>query len=479
MTRRVPCPPAPGLLEDYAARFDDLLPNVAQRRALRGYLHGLLLPRERNKTLTGLAGTEPVLGAQAPPAQRLQWFLSESPWDAAALNDRRLALLLADPATRPHEEGVLIIDETGDRKDGTRTAHVAHQYLGSVGRIANGIVSVTSLWADEDVYYPLHVAPYTPAKRLPKGKDDPAFRTKPQLAVELIDAAIAAGFTFRAVVADCLYGEHPAVQTALWDGAIPYVMGLRAHRGSWAPADDPHTPEDAARVVPWESHRRPGGWTAVVRRFRDGHRETWWAADLRLAGMAPEKTLRLVAVTTDPARLPADSTWYLLTNLPHPDAPHAAASPIGPADLVEVARLYGLRMWVEQGYKQMKQELGWADWQVRTDHAIRRHWALVCSAFSFCWWAWSRAPDATARPVGTTTTDQPMPVANAGRGENVADSRPARRPAERPLAGGPAAGPGLAAPLDPALALVARLVHATATPAAPGAPRLALAGAPD
>ncbi len=470
MTRRVSCPPAPGLLEGYAAQFDDQLASVAQRRALRDYLHGLLLPRERNKTLTGLAGTEPVLGAQAAPAQRLQWFLSESAWDAEAVNERRLALLLADRATRPHDDGVLIIDETGDRKDGTKTAHVAHQYLGSVGRIANGIVSVTSLWADEDVYYPLHVAPYTPAKRLAKGKDDPAFRTKPQLAVELIDAAIEAGFAFRAVVADCLYGEHPAVQTALWDGAIPYVMGLRAHRGSWAPADDPHTPEDAARVVPWESPRAPGGWTAVVRRFRDGHRETWWAADLRLAGMAPEKTLRLVAVTTDPARLPADSTWYLLTNLPHPDAPHAAASPIAPAALAEVARLYGLRTWVEQGYKQMKQELGWADWQVRTDRAIRRHWALVCCAFSFCWWAWSRAPDGPVVPTGTTTSAQPMPVTNAGRGENVADTHPARRPAERVVAGGIAPGAGVAASVDPALAVVVRLVAAAPASAVTGAP---------
>ena len=469
MTRRVPCPPAPGLLEGYAAQFDDQLVSVAQRRALREYLHGLLLPRERNKTLTGLAGTEPVLGAQAPPAQRLQWFLSESAWDAEAVNERRLASLLADPVTRPHDNGVLIIDETGDRKDGTKTAHVAHQYLGSVGRIANGIVSVTSLWADEDVYYPLHVAPYTPAKRLAKGKDDPAFRTKPQLAVELIDAAIEAGFTFRAVVADCLYGEHPAVQTALWDGAIPYVMGLRAHRGSWAPADDPHTPEDAARVIPWESPRAPGGWTAVVRRYRDGHRETWWAADLRLAGMAADKALRLVAVTTEPARLPADSTWYLLTNLPHPDAPHAATSPLAPADLAEVARLYGLRTWVEQGYKQMKQELGWADWQVRNDRAIRRHWALVCCAFSFCWWAWSRAPDGAPVPTGTTASAQPVPVPNPGRGKNVAATHPARRPTERVVAGGTAARPGLAASLDPALALVARLVPAAATPAAPGA----------
>ncbi len=86
-----------------------------------------------NKTLTGLAGTEPVVGAQAPPAQRLQWFLSESAWDAEAINDRRLELLVGDPATRPHDGGVLIIDETGDRKDGTKTAHVAHQYLGRSG----------------------------------------------------------------------------------------------------------------------------------------------------------------------------------------------------------------------------------------------------------------------------------------------------------------------------------------------------------
>lgn len=168
MTRRVPCPPAPGLLEDYVVQFDDLLPNVAQRRAHREYPHGLLLPRERSKTLTGLAGTGPVLGAQAPSAQRLQWFLSESAWDAGAINDRRLELRIADPATRSHDGGVLVIDETGDRKDGTKTAHVAHRYLGSAGRIASGIVSVTSLWADEDVYY-------TPTKRLAKGKDDPAF----------------------------------------------------------------------------------------------------------------------------------------------------------------------------------------------------------------------------------------------------------------------------------------------------------------
>jgi SRSO17 transposase len=426
MTRRIPCPPAPGPLEDYAVQFDERFTNLAQRRAFREYLHGLLLPRERNKTLTGLAGTEPILGAQAAPAQRLQWFLSESRWAADAVNAQRLELLCHDPATCPHDQGVLIIDETGDRKDGTHTDHVAHQYLGSVGRIANGIVSVTSLWADADVYYPLHVVPYTPARRLAQGKDDPVFRTKPQLAVALIDAALEAGFSFRAVVADCLYGEHPAMQTALWEGGIPYVLAVRARRGSWAPFVEPHTPEEAARRLPWGGTRKPGGWTAVSRQFRDGHCETWWAADLSRIGLGWDQPLRLVAVTTDPTRLPAASTWYLLTNLPHPNAPHAATSPIAPADLTEITRLYGLRTWVEQGYKQVKQELGWADWQVRTDRAIRRHWTLVCCAFSFGWWAWSRAPADQPNPTGAETATRPTRMPRAGRGKNLVGNGPGR-----------------------------------------------------
>jgi hypothetical protein len=70
MSKRLPCPPAPGPLEEYAARFDELSGTLAQRRGFREYLQGLLLPKDRNKTLTALAGTEPILGAQAASAQR-------------------------------------------------------------------------------------------------------------------------------------------------------------------------------------------------------------------------------------------------------------------------------------------------------------------------------------------------------------------------------------------------------------------------
>jgi SRSO17 transposase len=196
MTTRRPSPPAPGPLETYAAEFDPVLARLPQRRGFRDYLAGLLAPRDRNKTLTALADAEPIVGAQHREAQRLQYFLSESVWDAEAVNQVRVRLLREDTLTRPHPGGVLVIDDTGDRKDGPAMAHVARQYLGSVGKTDRGIVVVTSLWADEHAYWPVDLAPYTPASRLPRGERDPGFATKPQLALKLIESAQAPGSGF-------------------------------------------------------------------------------------------------------------------------------------------------------------------------------------------------------------------------------------------------------------------------------------------
>ena len=450
MTQRRACPPAPGPLEDFALRFDDLFGSLAQRRSFRAYLQGLLLPRDRNKTLTALAGAEPVVGAQQPDVQRLQFFLSEAPWDADALNARRLELVLGDPATTPHDRGVLVIDDTGDRKKGTHTAHAGRQYLGSVGKADNGVVAVSSLWADERVYYPLHVRPYTPAGRLPGGKQDRAFRTKPQLAADLVDAALAAGVPFRAIVADCAYGDNLGFEETLEAAGLPFVLALKAGKGVWTPFEGMPTPREAASRLPWRGPRRPGAWTRVARRFRDGHTETWWAAELAFAGYGPDKTWRAIVATTDPAALPPETTAYLTTNLPRPGSPRAAGAGLEPADLAEVVRLYGLRLWVEQGYKQVKRELGWADFQVRADRAIRRHWALVCCAFSFCWRTWYAA--------------SPSRASREKRG--TAKRRRHRLPV---LAADAAAGARLAGPLELPRALLARVVERAPAPGTAGA----------
>src|SRR5215813_13057405 len=222
MTKRIRITPAPEPLEAYARHSDELLGKSHQREGFRRYLEGLLLPSERHKTLTGLVNTEPVVGAQLPRAQKLQWFLSESDWDERTVQAERLILLREDPTTAPRAEGVLVIDETGDRKDGHSTAHVGRQYLANLGKIDNGVVSVTSLWADERVYYPLDVEPYTPAHHFAKGERDPAFRTKLKLAVELVRRALEAGFSFRAVVADSCSGEDRGVRQGLRDLQVGY-----------------------------------------------------------------------------------------------------------------------------------------------------------------------------------------------------------------------------------------------------------------
>jgi hypothetical protein len=425
---------------------------VAQRRGLREYLAGLLAPRERNKTLTCLAGAEPVTGSKLPAVQRLQFFLSESVWDPEAVNTRRLELLRADPAAAPHGGGVLVIDDSGDRKDGTKTAHVGRQYLGRYGKTDNGVVTVTTVWADERLYYPVHAVPYTPARHFAKGKNDPEFRTKLQIGADLAVRARAAGFCFWAVAANSAYGDQDGFRGELAEAGLPFVMALRPRHGIWARAEDVHTPVEAARALAWGGPDDPGDWQPVTRRFRDRHAETWYAADATLGAWGPDGARRLVAVTADPGTLPGKATWYLVTNLARPGGPREEDSPWPAAPLAEIVRIYGLRHWVEQSYKQVKDELGWADFQVRSDIAIRRHQVLVNCAFCFCWDTWLAA----APPPG------PAPASPQQRGHRspvpAAPGMPGYR-ASTKLAPRAARRPQLADPRDRAHALVAGMVQ--------------------
>lgn len=143
----------------------------------------------------------------------------------------------------------------------------------------------------------------------------------------------------------------------------------------------------------WQSQRDSGDWLKLERSFADGHTDVWWALEGEAGPYGLEKERRLVIVTSDPATLPELSTWYLCTNLPAPGTGLANTSTIEAADLGEIVRLNGLRVWVEQSYRQVKQHLGWAQYQIRSDLAIRRHWQLVCLAFSFCWWAAAQTKD--------------------------------------------------------------------------------------
>jgi len=355
-------------------------------------------------------------------------------------------------------EGVLVIDEHGDRKWGNKTAHVGKQWLGNLGKTENGVVSVSSLWADEGVYYPLEVEPYTPKHHFEGGRTDPRFRTKLEIAQRLVERSVVEGVPFRAVVADPFYGEDEGFRQALSGLGVGYVVALKKSHSWWHQEGQIGALWEAALAAGWKDAKQPGRWKKVVRAFRDGHQETWWALEVEAGPYGPEKAQRqrALVVSTDPERLPRLSTWYLTTNLPAPSDRSEQANEeseplLAPASASEVVRLYGLRMWVEQSYKQVKHALGWSDYQVRSDTAIRRHWQLVCLAFSFCWWAYGRLPTSSLEEPAERTEEE-LPAESVERG---------KKESQGVVAGGVEGGEGVARALCHALALL-ESVHQSA-----------------
>jgi hypothetical protein len=123
-----------------------------------------------------------------------------------------------------------------------------------------------------------------------------------------------------------------------------------------------------------------------------------------------------------------------------------------------------MRMWVEQSYKQVKRALGFSDFQVRSDSAIRRHWQLIFCAFSFCWWAYLRrhyeVTPIDVAPIDAAPQTQTVPEEAGGKRR---EDRKGASPSV--MAGSSAAGAELAVPVGYAVALLEGVVGSA--PAAP------------
>ena len=199
---------------------------------------------------------------------------------------------------------------------------------------------------------------------------------------------------------------------------MPYVVALKPSHAWRAPADGGRGGVGGGgRGRLDEMPSNPGRGWRWSGTFAMGIPSTWWALEGVAGPYGPDRPRRLVIATPDPATLPEAATWYLETTLP-----------VEEADLAEVVRLYGLRHWVEQAYKQVKDSLGWSQYQVRSDAAMRRHWALVQCAFAFCWWAETRTPhrrDRRARRIGGAAAPADE---RGGKGPRTAPIPPWPRP---------------------------------------------------
>ena len=363
MTRVRPATPTVAFIDHYCAPYRGLFHNVRHFEQFTA-LHLGLLAETRRKSLPRLGKA-----VHADP-QALHHCLTHADWSVEALRRQRLDRLRQAVGDRPF---VLCLDETGDRKKGHTTDYVATQYIGNLHTLANGIVSVNAYGLLGTTTFPLLVRRFKPESRLKPGD---VYKSKPQLAIAIIEELVALGFRFSVVLADSESGESGAFTGALHRWGLHSVVAIRSNHGVWMRAGQ--------RV-------RQTRWRPFDRVFTDGSREQRF---IRETIDGTRQAVRSSQITTDPATLPSETTWDLMTNLPG-------------TITKTVGNTLGWRTWVEYGFKHAKDDLGWADDRVTDSAAIERWWELVMSAYTLV--SLQRLGDAAHDQPATTPRAEAAP----------------------------------------------------------------------
>jgi SRSO17 transposase len=209
-----------------------------RRKWARVYLDGLLLDGER-KSIEPIAGRIPGADVQA-----LRQFVGQSPWAVEEVQ-RRLALKMVDLLSEPE---VWIIDDTSFPKAGKHSVGVARQYCGSLGKVANCQVAVTLHWSSDEASCPLGWRLYLPREwtedtqraskvKLPLGIE---YKTKGELALELIDQMLGWELPPLPVVADTFYGNDFGFREQLRERHLSYALAVEPSTVVWT--TDPNVP---------------------------------------------------------------------------------------------------------------------------------------------------------------------------------------------------------------------------------------------
>lgn len=350
----------PRFVRAFADRFQAVFTRPAQKQRFCEYVTALLLQSERHNT----HGIERLVAGTDD--QAIHHFLANAPWDHQELNQLRVEMLQTLPQTRTRPEGVLILDDTGSPRRGTKIANTKRQYLGQVGKTTNGYVLVTTHYADGKRHWPVDLEPYRPKEWL---KPNQAMETKYEIGLKLVkQARDTHHLRFRAVVMDPWYGRSSSFLQNVADAGLIYVAALegRAKITTKLPTDPyrdtPHRVEEALAAF------RPEDFERVTLQTTKG-RVTRWVVEFRGHRDQLRGKVRVILAVEDPHAPAAGDPWLLITNAPRGEVSAAA-----------VAQMYQWRNWIEEGYKEGKQELGANQCVCVGERAQVRHWLLMFAA---------------------------------------------------------------------------------------------------
>jgi SRSO17 transposase len=347
-------------LDDLLARFAHRLGRAEPRRQALTYLVGLLSPlaTKNGWTLAEAAG-------DATP-DRMQRLLNRSAWDPDAVRDDLFAYVSEHLG---HDDGVLIVDETGFLKKGIKSAGVQRQYSGTAGRTENCQLRVFLAYAsphgrtliDRELYLPRGWCD-DPARREEAGiAVSVGFATKPALGLRMLERAVTAGLPARWVTADEAYGQDSKFRMWLQQQRIAYVLAVP--RNQRIPTTVGNSRPDVlaanAPVLAWK--RRSCGDGAKGPRLYD-----WAVASLPGSIDGYGHWLLIRRSITDPT----DLAYYL------------CFGPAGTQD-ENLIRVAGTRWAIEECFQTAKTEVGLDHYQVPRYDAWYRHITLVLCAHAY------------------------------------------------------------------------------------------------
>ena len=355
------------------------------------YLRGLLEQGAR-KSLEPLVER---LGSGAD-YQSMQQFLADSPWDPAVV-----VRAVAERVVPEIDVAAWVLDDTGFPKDGKDSPGVKRQYSGTLGKTGNCQIGVSVHAVGRNGTVPLGWALYLPeewcedSERRRKAKIPEAvvFKTKPELAVGLVERAAGWALAKAPILGDCAYGKNTELRERLDNAELEYVLSVSEEVSVFAPetafavpAQNPGRGRPKTRPQP---DRKPEQIGALIARldgeqfqtvtFRDGPggkrmRSRFCFLRVRAANdwekrtPFPPREEWLIVEWPKGRKAPTD---YWLSNLPADTTPE------------RLARLARLRWKIELDYKQLKGELGLDHYEGRSWLGWYHHTALVTAVHGF------------------------------------------------------------------------------------------------
>ncbi|HEV2121811.1 MAG TPA: IS701 family transposase [Chloroflexota bacterium] len=354
-------------LENLHGRIRGRFARSEQRNRSRAYLKGLLSPVER-KNSWQLA--EQIGEATPDGVQRL---LNAADWDAEAVREDLRAYVVEHLGD---EKAVLVLDETGFLKKGTKSVGVQRQYSGTAGRIENCQIGVFLCYAnpkgavllDRCLYLPEQWAQDPERRREAGVPEEVEFATKPALAKVMVERALEAGVPCGFVTGDSVYGSDRRLRLFLEERGVAFVLAVTGNEALLVGFGQYARPAKMVQTIAESEWQR-----LSVREGAKGPRlYDWaWVPLWRLQVTEEDRAKGHWLLVRRSLDTPGELTFYVAFG------PHEGTT------LESLARVAGMRWNVESCFEAAKGECGLDQYEVRKWNAWHRHITLSMLAQAF------------------------------------------------------------------------------------------------